>query len=466
MSSSESCQVNAEPSLHVGQVLARKGVLFLGATGFLGKVTLSMLLTRYGGELDRIYVLSRRGSSGSARRRFQDQVATSEPFKPFWDELGEEQGARFLESKCQVLEGDITSPACGLTLEQLQQLKGKVQVAVNCAGLVSFNPSLEVGLNVNTLGVRNVVEVCHVLAIPLIHVSTAFVAGNRSGLVFEDEEVNGYFPKKDELDGRDFSLEQEMVDCQKVVARIREKAEDKALTSTFRQRALDRLAHEGRDSSDEKTLRLAVGRERKLWLSNELTRLGMERAQHWGWPNTYTYTKSLGEQVIVGTPDLSYAILRPSIVESALRYPFPGWNEGFTTSAPLAFAGIKGQREIPGNETAILDMVPVDLVAGAMIAITAQLLTSKERRVYHLASGDVNPFMAQRSVELVGLYRRRHFRSKSSGNPFWNELMSRIEPQAVSRRVFETRSAPLVAKAARFLRGVIDEVKPTWGAPR
>ena len=60
--------MNAEPTLHVGQVLARKGVLFLGATGFLGKVTLSMLLARYGEELDRIYVLSRRGSSGGMRK--------------------------------------------------------------------------------------------------------------------------------------------------------------------------------------------------------------------------------------------------------------------------------------------------------------------------------------------------------------------------------------------------------------
>ena len=458
--------MNAEPTLHVGQVLARKGVLFLGATGFLGKVTLSMLLTRYGGELDQIYVLSRRGSSGSARRRFEDQVATSEPFKPLWDDLGLERGARFLEGKCQVLEGDITSPACGLTPEQLQQLKGKVQIAVNCAGLVSFNPSLEVGLSVNTLGVRNVVQVCQALEIPLVHVSTSFVAGNRDGLVFEDEEVEGYFPRKGELDGRDFSLEQELLDCQKLVARSREKAEDKALTSRFRQRALDRLAHEGRDSSDEKTLRLAVGRERKLWLSNELTRLGMERAQHWGWPNTYTYTKSLGEQVISGTRGLPYAIVRPSIIESAIRYPFPGWNQGFTTSAPLCFAIMRGHREIPSGEKTILDIIPVDLVAGALIAITARTLQAPERRVYHLASGDVNPFIAQRSVELVGLYKRRHFRNKKSGNPFWNEVLARIEPQAVSHRAFQTRSAPLVLKGAKALKQIIDEVKPSWGAPK
>src|SRR6185295_2616605 len=119
--------------------------------------------------------------------------------------------------------------------------------------------------------------------------------------VFEDEEVQGYFPRRDELDGRDFSLEQELKDCEKIVARLREEADDKALTSTFRQRALERLQEEGRDAKDEKTFRLAVGRERKLWTTTRLVEAGMERAAHWGWPNTYVYTKSLGEQALFQT---------------------------------------------------------------------------------------------------------------------------------------------------------------------
>jgi long-chain acyl-CoA synthetase len=452
--------------LDVSEALSGKRILLTGATGFIGKVTLSMLLHRYGEQLAGVYLLGRRGSSASAERRFFDKDVASEPFAPIREVRGEEGARRFLQEKCRVLEGDIVSPGMGLDPRKLEELKGAVHVVVNCAGLVSFNPNLEMGLNVNTLGVRNAVEVCLSLGVPLIHVSTAFVAGNRSGLFFEDEEVGGYFPKRGELDGRDFSLEQELEDCRATVARVRERAEDSALTSIFRQRALDRLAEEGRDGSDERTLRLAVGRERKLWLTNELVRTGMERAQHWGWPNTYTYTKSLGEQVMVGTPNLSFAIARPSIVESALRYPFPGWNEGFTTSAPLCFAAIKGQRGIPAGNKAILDIIPVDQVAGALIAIAAQLIGSSERRVYHLASGDSNPFISHRSVELVGLYRRRHYRNRSSGNRLWNQMLSRVEPQAISRHQFRTRSAPLLAKGARLLKGLIEETKPQWGAPR
>ncbi len=453
------------PPLDVQATLRGKRILFTGSTGFLGKVTLSMLMHRYGEEIDRVYALVRRGTSASAERRFFDLVAASEPFGALRESLGEERAQELTRRKCKVLDGDVTLPRFGLSEEQVKEMEGEVDVVVNCAGLVSFNPSLESSLNINTHSVRHAANLCLALDVPLVHVSTAFVVGNRDGLFFEDEEVLGYFPKKDVLDGRDFSLEEELSDCERVVARLRERADDKALTSLFRKRALERLAEEGRDAENERTLRLAVARERKLWLSGELTKAGMERAEHWGWPNTYTYTKALGEQVLASTPLLRYAIVRPSIVESAVAFPFPGWNEGFTTSAPLVWTVLQAPFDIPAGEKTILDVIPVDHVAAALVAITAHSLTVRERRVYQVASGDSNPFLAQRSIELVGLFRRRHFRAKTTGNRQWNDLLSRIEPLSVSKAAFEARSAPLFLKGARKLLEVLEDVKPTWGAP-
>ncbi|MBX7097801.1 MAG: AMP-binding protein [Myxococcaceae bacterium] len=453
------------PPLAVGELLTGKRVLFTGATGFLGKVSLSMLLHRYGEQLDTVHVLVRKGSAASAKARFFDKVATSEPFEPLRALYGGLTDD-FLQKKCKVLDGDITDPWVGLSEEDGKALKGQIDLVINCAGLVSFNPSLEVGLNVNTHGVKFLVDACLYWDVPLVHVSTAFVAGNRSGLVFEDEPVVGYFPRKGELDGRDFSLEQELKDCEAVVARWRQMAEDKALSSDFRTAALKRLKEEGRDFEDEKTLRLAIARERKFWLTTKLTEAGMDRAAHWGWPNTYTYTKSLGEQVIASTPGLRYALVRPSVVESAMAYPFPGWNEGFTTSAPICYAALKGHRFIPAADKAVLDLIPVDYVAGSLIAIAAQQLRTSERRVYHQASGDSNPFYASRSVELVGLYRRRFYRNRTQGNRFLNDLLSRMEPQSVSKQTFMNRSAPLFARGSAWLKSTIDDVKPTWGAPQ
>jgi long-chain acyl-CoA synthetase len=453
--------------LDVTQTLTGKRVLFAGATGFVGKVSLSMLLHHYGDVLAHVFILVRKGSSKNAEVRFYDKVATSEPFLPLRDKFGgEAEAIAWLRKKVTILDGDITDPWMGMDETKARALKGEIDVVVNCAGLVSFNPSLEVGLNVNTHGVKFLVEACLHWDVPLVHMSTAFVAGNRSGLVFEDEEVTGYFPRKNELDGRDFSLEQELADAEKIVARLREQADDKALASTFREKALERLREEGRDFNDEKTLRLAVGRERKLWLTLRLVEAGMERAKHWGWPNTYTYTKSLGEQVLAATPGLRYAIVRPSIVESAQRYPFPGWNEGFTTSAPIIYALIKGQSALPASDKAVLDMIPVDQVSGSLIAITAQALRTSERRVYQQATGDSSPFIASRSVELVGLYKRRRWRNKDTGNSTLNELKSRIEPKSLSKPVFDLTNSPLFSKGAKWLNAQIDENRPTWGAPK
>ncbi|MFT3841604.1 MAG: AMP-binding protein [Myxococcaceae bacterium] len=436
-----------------------------GVTGFVGKVALSMLLHRYGETLAKVHVLVRKGSSLSAEIRFFDKVATSEPFEPLRDKYGDRY-MDWLKSKLVVHDGDVTDPWAGMEEAHAKSLKGEIDVLVNCAGLVSFNPSLEVGLNVNTHGVRHLCDLCLYLDVPLVHMSTSFVAGNRSGLIFEDEDVTGYFPKRGELDGRDFSLEQELKDCERIVRTLREQADDKQLAADFRTKAIKRLDEEGRDAKDEKALRLAMGRERKLWLSNQLVDAGMKRAQHWGWPNTYTYTKSLGEQVIASTPGLRYALVRPTVVETSVHYPFPGWNEGFTTSAPLLYAIMKSHRSIPANDKAVLDMIPVDQVAGSLIAVIARQLVVSERRVYQQASGDENPFQASRSVELAGLYRRRYFREKKTGNAVMNEFLSKIEPAAVTKNSFNFRSAPLMSKAAQGLSDLIDDYRPKWGAPK
>ena len=229
------------PVLSVSDALAGKRILLTGSTGFLGKVTLSMLLHRYGEVLGHVWALVRRGSSTSAEARFVEKVVRSEPLQPLRDHHGDERAEAFVLERCRVLDGDITDALFGLSEETLQQLAGQVDVVVNCAGLVSFNPPLEVGLKINTYGVRNAVELCQRLGAPLVHVSTAFVVGNKRGLVFEDEEIVGYFPRKGELDGRDFSLQNELDDAARLVKRLREQAEDHALTSELRSRALERL---------------------------------------------------------------------------------------------------------------------------------------------------------------------------------------------------------------------------------
>jgi len=459
-------------ALDVTAALRGRTILFTGATGFVGKVTLSMLLHRYP-EIGKVFVLVRPGTGGTAEARFFDKVAASRPFDPIRGQHGAGFDA-FMRKKCVPVAGDVSDPLLGLAPVDLAAMSG-LDLVLNCAGLVDFNPSLELAVNVNVLGAQHAADVCKATGAALVHVSTCFVAGNRSGVVFEDEEISGYFPRREGVEGRptagtldaqDFDLDRELADCAKRIGRVREDAEDAALLSELRARAQERLRAEGRGGPDDaKAERLALGREKRLWVSQRLVELGMDRARHWGWPNTYTYTKSLGEQAIARS-GVKYAIVRPSIVETALRYPFPGWNEGFTTSAPLAFLGLKGHRVYPIGERAILDLVPVDLVAAGTIAVTAEAIAGTPEHVYHLASGDLNPFYSRRTIELVGLYRRRFYKRREEGNSVLNALLARFEPYPVSRSHYETFSAPAFQKLARAASRLLREEAPSWGAPR
>ena len=76
-------------------------------------------------------------------------------------------------------------------------------------------------------------------------------------------------------------------------------------------------------------------RLREDWVKDRLVDLGKSRAQGLGWPDAYAYTKSLGERALLETRGaLPVTIVRPSIIESALAEPTPGWIRGFRMADP------------------------------------------------------------------------------------------------------------------------------------
>src|SRR4029079_14972906 len=342
-----------------------------------------------------------------------------------------------------------------------------IDVVLNSAGNVTFNPTLESGLRTNVVGTQNVIAFAKRMKRPcLVHISTCFVAGNRSGAVWEDEKVIGDFPRKEELKGVEFAVQKEIADCAKMSERAREEAKDAMRLAQFRELARKRLNEEMRDGDDPDALGLAVARERKVWTRTRLTDLGVERAAWWGWPNIYTYTKSLGEQLVAAETGIVRSIVRPSIVESALAYPFPGWNEGFTTTAPIIFLVLKGQTKIPANDKLILDITPVDQVASVMVAVAAQACVEEPRLVHQAATGDSNPNNMARIIGLVGLYKRRHFQEKETGIKIFNELVARMEPRPVSNANFEKFSVPMFNSAAKKASSLLDKARPRWGGGR
>jgi long-chain acyl-CoA synthetase len=447
------------------EIYKDRRIFLIGGTGFLGKVTLSMLLHRFP-NIGRVYVTVRARSQEESETRFWNNVISAPPFDPLRDRYGDALEG-FIREKVAIVGGDIAEPNLGFTEEEAGAIADDLDVVINSAGNVTFNPTLESGLRTNVVGTQNVIAFTKRMRRPcLIHISTCFVAGNRSGAVWENDDVIGYFPRKDEVKGVEFSVEQEIQDCAKMSQRAREEAKDAMRVAQFREQARKRLNEEMRDADDPDALGLAVARERKVWTRNRLTELGIERAKFWGWPNIYTYAKALGEQLVAAETGMVRSIVRPSIVESAKTFPFPGWNEGFTTTAPIIFMALKGQRQIPANEKLILDITPVDQVSAVMLAVAAQACVEEPKLVHQAATGDANPNNMERIISLVGLFRRQQELEKKDGLRLFHEISARFEPFRVTPERFDSTSLPMMNKAAKRASSLLDRARPRWGGGR
>jgi len=459
--------VAALDTLSISEIYRGRKMFIMGSTGFVGKVTLGLLLHRFP-DIGRVYVMVRRGSGTDSETRFWNSVVPSPVFNPLREKFGGSEGlAAFLKEKVRVVDGDITEPNLGMTDEQAQAVAEDIDVVLNSSGRVTFNPPVESALRTNVQGTKNVIAFVKRMKRPaLVHVSTCFVAGNRSGEVWESEELDGYFPRRPEMTGTKFSVEQEIADNERIAEEVRAQANDAQVLARMRTQARTRLLEQGRDPDDEGTLRLAVARERKDWIRSELTRRGMERAAEWGWPNIYTYTKSMGDQLVARETGIVRSIVRPAIVESSESYPFPGWNEGFTTSAPLVYLALKGNHLVPTSSKLVLDMVPVDHIAAGMLMVAAQACVEQPAIVHQLAAGDMNPCNINRVGTLVGLYKRQRLQDKDIGNKFLNQLMARMEMRGATYEEYRRWSFPQARKIVGKVSDVLEKARPKWGGAR
>jgi len=448
------------------EIFKGKKIFFIGGTGFVGKVTLSMLLHNFP-DIGKVYATVRARDAAESKIRFWTSIVTSPTFDPLREKYGDGFDD-FIKSKVVPVNGDVGNEYLGLDEKEAKKIMRDTDIIINGAGNVTFNPPLESALRTNVVGSNNIIKLARMMKKPrLVHVSTCFVAGKRSGPIWENEPVVGYFPRKNELVGTVFDVNREVEDCARLSEQARQEADDAVQAAKFREQARCRFIEEGRDPDDEADLKSAIFRERKMWVRERTTELGAERAEYWGWTNIYTYSKSLAEQIIASQDDIVKTLVRPSIVESSNQYPFPGWNEGFTTTAPLILIALRGQPVIPVNEKLILDVIPVDMVSGAILAAAMNVLVDdKPPLVFQASSGDSNPNDMKRIVGLVGLYKRQHFEEKETGNAIANKLAGMIETTTVKQRTYELSSAPMLNKIAKRADDMMDRVTPRWGGGR
>jgi long-chain acyl-CoA synthetase len=440
---------NKDSRLSVREALGGKNILLIGATGFIGKVWLTNLLSDLP-EIGRVFLLVRRNRTTTSLERFQRVVEESPVFELLAARYGDKFG-EFLRERIEIVEGDVTKPGLGMSAESRRRLGRVLDVIINSSGLTDFNPDLRDALETNVRATAHVLDFIHECDhAALLHLSTCYVIGRRDGRILEE------LPKNYTPTGRkDFDAVKEWQSLEALIRETEARAESPELTAMLRGEALKK-EHAAKDLHGP-ALENQIRKNRVRWLRQTLTDAATSRANELGWPNTYTFTKSLSESLIRNfldaTPKAAIAVVRPAIVESSIEKPFLGWNEGINTSASLSYLLGTFFRQLPTKETKCLDLIPVDLLCSGMTLIAAALATRRHARVYQLATSVTNPCDMRRSIELTGLGHRKFYRAQDGFN---HRLRLKFDAIPVSKTRYEAMSAPAQKAVVKAINRTVE----------
>eukprot|EP00850_Spirogloea_muscicola_P008957 SM000049S16728 [mRNA] locus=s49:349597:353882:- [translate_table: standard] len=378
----------------IAQFLRGKHVLITGSTGFLAKVLVEKVL-REQPDVGQLYLVIQPQEDVSAQQRLERQVIPSQIFDSLRSKRREEY-KDFMADKLTAISGSMSHDCLGLIMETSRDMLNKVEIIINSAATTAFDERYDVALNVNTLGARRVAAVaaeCPKLEL-LLHVSTAYVNGKRIGWTLEKPFFMGDCIARELSTSSDvpcLDIEEEIALCKQVL----EKAQETG----------------ARTCKDEA--------EAAAYVQEQMVALGLQRSQMHGWQDTYVFTKAMGEMFLSEARDkFPIAIVRPSIIESAILEPVFGWIEGFRMADPILLAYGKGHMDgFLADNRGILDMVPVDMVTNAILAVLWKHAKTKGLSVYHLATSVLNPVTMQQVVDYTSDHFEEHPMVAKNGIP-------------------------------------------------
>ncbi|CAM8966749.1 unnamed protein product [Rhodiola kirilowii] len=354
--------------------LEGKNYFITGATGFLAKVFIEKIL-RSTLTVGKLYLLIKAENKAAATERLQTEIIDSELFICLKQMFGDSYQNFMIEKLVPVL-GNVCEANLGMDADLAEEIASEVDVIVNSAASTCFDERYDVALNINTMGpyrLLSFAKLCKKLQM-FTHVSTAYVNGEREGVVLE----------------KPFKMGESIA-----AERARSVAERSSMPML--------------DIEAELSLAASTVANSTANVSQKMKDLGVQRAKAYGWQNTYVFTKAMGEMVLSSMRgDIPLVIMRPSVIECIAQEPVPGWIQGNRMLDPLIISYGKGRLPgFPMDPQAVIDVVPADMVVNAFLAALAK--HGKEGKpslsIYHISSSVANPLV----LEDVFSYSHAHF---------------------------------------------------------
>src|SRR4051812_38260590 len=147
--------------------MAERLIFFTGFPGFIGSRLVDSLL------------------------RADDAIRVAPLVEPRMADRAREGAGRLGGDRVEGLEGGITDRRLGLGDDDYERMRAEVSIAYHLAAIYDLAVPLDVAQRVNVDGTGNVLDLCAGCERleRLNYVSTAYVAGDRSGAVYEHELI-------------------------------------------------------------------------------------------------------------------------------------------------------------------------------------------------------------------------------------------------------------------------------------